>query len=1440
MGVVYKARDPLIGRLIALKTITAGLADNQELLQRFYREAQSAGGLQHPNIVTVHDLGEENQTPYIAMEFIEGTSLEAIIQKKAEISLSQKVGYIVQVCRGLGYAHQRGVVHRDIKPANIMLTKEGVVKIVDFGIARVMAASKTQSGLFIGTVAYMSPEQVRGEHVDGRSDVWSVGVMFYELLTYVRPFAADNMAAMMFNIVSQETKPLRDLLPPAPAELEAVLQKILKKETDDRYQSMEEVLLDLDPVYKRLQTDIVGELVTQGQQLIETGDFIKARDILRQAASIDTAQTEVKHLLEKVNLELKRSKVLPQLEELVNKAKELLLQGKVAEASREVESALKLDSGFGPAKELMQLVKERAEVASRVKEGMQFSRKQLAEGDLTGAEKKVDEILSLEQDNPQVVELKKQIQVEKTRREKRKHLNERLQRARTLWTEQKFSECIEMLNELDREFPNETEVKSLLSSARADQSEQEKQGRLAEARKLLGEQKFAESLALLDGLLEITPNDSSVQRLRERVMEERKDHAKRIRMQHEHQALKKLVSDGNYKDAIQRANMLLDEFPGEFELTQLRDFARSQQEQAEQRKKLEEKVRSVQALMEKADFKQAVAEIEKALAAFPGNAELLELQRAAAAKKKELDDKEKKEYIEKQLRAMKVAVEHEDYTGAIDLGKKTRVLVGDNKDVTRMLQLAEREKDMRDQGKEAEEQYKTAIFRMDEGKFDEAQKILEDVQKTRIFDQRVSKLLETAKEKKPLPASDETRIGIFRPGEDLGAPAGAPKEPAKEYVYVAPKPLEAAAAPSSDKTMVGSPQQIAEAFSQPQVVEPPAGGPPAPPPAAMPPVAEPPAAPPSEKDKKKKGKEKPLEKAAPPEKPVEAKPAPPADGKPAPPPAEKPKPAEAPKPAAKPEHDETVPVFKPRRETPAEAPAAKPVSAHDETTPLFKPKKEKPVAAPAAAAAAVTPMPRPGEEAAAPVWKKPAVMGSVAAVLVLAVVIGYFVTRPKPVEPGTAGGTTPDNSIPQPATPSGPTPSQLQEKLMDDARSLMGSKKFDAAEEKLKQAKNINGGTHGTDIDAMVSTIERLKSGDAALVALLAKENTLWQKGVKAYNDNKVSEARKAFDDIKNLQGGQRLADAQDYLTKKIPDLQKAGDLLSQARPLAQKKDKPSLEQARGLVKQVIDMNGPLTTDARGLEGTITRSLDALSGADAAAATERKINDLRSGALQDISREDYAAARAKADEVKSLGGDPSQVANAIDRAEQNKANSFLSQFNNVKNDANALKQLQSDLQKYGSAPGRIGDTAKDLLARIPTELGRLEAASKPPTTPTPGPTAPAVTRSANVQIIALPPAKWTSPLSAGQLVGSRFLDSPLKGQNMTVPPEITQRAAAGSSVQLRLSLNDSGKVTAGEVQSGEPGIGQAVIDAAKASWQFTPPRVNGKPVTTQGTVKIQF
>ncbi len=149
--------------------------------------------MQHPNIVTIFELGKQDDTPFIAMEFLEGASLDKVIIARLPMPLSQKLGYIVHVCRAIEYAHKRGVVHRDIKPGNVMLTDEGTVKVVDFGIARLAESSRSQSGMLIGTLAYMSPQQIKGEHAAATSDIWAAGAMFYELIAYRPPFEAAEL-----------------------------------------------------------------------------------------------------------------------------------------------------------------------------------------------------------------------------------------------------------------------------------------------------------------------------------------------------------------------------------------------------------------------------------------------------------------------------------------------------------------------------------------------------------------------------------------------------------------------------------------------------------------------------------------------------------------------------------------------------------------------------------------------------------------------------------------------------------------------------------------------------------------------------------------------------------------------------------------------------------------------------------------------------------------------------------------------------------------------------------------------------------------------------------------------------------------------------------------------------------------------------------------------
>jgi len=250
MGVVYKATDPVIGRTVAVKTIKlsaegTGLT-RPELLARFQTEARAAGVLTHPNIVVVFDAGEEDGLYYITMELVEGRSLQALIDDGHSFPLPRVLRIMEQACSALQFAHERNVVHRDIKPANLMLTGDDTVKVSDFGTAKILQFGTVQQTAHVmGTPSYMSPEQVKGRAVDGRSDIFSLGVMLYEMVTGEKPFPGQNITTVIYKIVNEEPVPPKQVDPSIHAGISAVIMRALAKDPDTRYQSCREMLEDL-------------------------------------------------------------------------------------------------------------------------------------------------------------------------------------------------------------------------------------------------------------------------------------------------------------------------------------------------------------------------------------------------------------------------------------------------------------------------------------------------------------------------------------------------------------------------------------------------------------------------------------------------------------------------------------------------------------------------------------------------------------------------------------------------------------------------------------------------------------------------------------------------------------------------------------------------------------------------------------------------------------------------------------------------------------------------------------------------------------------------------------------------------------------------------------------------------------------------------------------
>jgi serine/threonine-protein kinase len=271
MGVVYRARDTVIGRTVAVMMLVSDIDISEETRERFFREARSAGQLAHRNIITIYDFGEENGRAYIVMELLTGESLSARLAQGDRLPLEQQVEIMARVSEGLAFAHARGIVHRDVKPANLFLTADGQVKILDFGVARIASSKLTRSGLVVGTPDYMSPEQVMGKVVDERSDVFSAGAVFYQLLSHARPFGARALPQILHKVVAEAPEPLPDSVPP---ELAAIVMKALEKDPAKRYPRMIDLLASLTrflQTWERQTREIAGralELYRENEALL--------------------------------------------------------------------------------------------------------------------------------------------------------------------------------------------------------------------------------------------------------------------------------------------------------------------------------------------------------------------------------------------------------------------------------------------------------------------------------------------------------------------------------------------------------------------------------------------------------------------------------------------------------------------------------------------------------------------------------------------------------------------------------------------------------------------------------------------------------------------------------------------------------------------------------------------------------------------------------------------------------------------------------------------------------------------------------------------------------------------------------------------------------------------------------------------------------------------
>src|SRR6266487_2293031 len=300
MGEVFLAQDASLGRKVALKLLRSDFTRNEERLRRFRQEARAASALNHPNILTIHEIGHDGSSHFMATEYVEGETLRQHLSR-ARMTLGQTLDVAVQVASALAAAHQAGIIHRDIKPENIMVRTDGNVKVLDFGLAKLtdpktsetaaptLPQVETAPGVVMGTFSYMSPEQARGLAVDARTDIWRVGVMLYEMAAGRQPFEGETASDVMSLILQKEPPPLAHSSPEVPAELERIVRKALRKDKEERYQTIKDLLIDLRNLRKELELSAEmersGRAMSSGQSAAATA---------HSASSAEYIVTEIK------------------------------------------------------------------------------------------------------------------------------------------------------------------------------------------------------------------------------------------------------------------------------------------------------------------------------------------------------------------------------------------------------------------------------------------------------------------------------------------------------------------------------------------------------------------------------------------------------------------------------------------------------------------------------------------------------------------------------------------------------------------------------------------------------------------------------------------------------------------------------------------------------------------------------------------------------------------------------------------------------------------------------------------------------------------------------------------------------------------------------------------------------------------------------------------
>ena len=639
MGVVYRARDTKIGRNVAIKTLTEGFSGNADMLRRFYQEAGHTGNLRHSNIVIIYDFGDEDGLPYIVMEYLDGDPLDRLIRENEPLHLSVKLEIMEQVCSALAYAHSQGMIHRDVKPANIIVQHDGLVKLLDFGIAREseqkIDGTMTRTGTLVGTPAYMAPERLQGSPFDGRSDIFSVGVVLYQLLTGRLPFDAEY-PAILHQILEQDPPKLSLFLSGYPPQLDQILERALAKKPAERYPGAGDMAADLNAIGSWLKSQRVTELFEGAQTAAEKGDLTEAKQLIRQVLRIDSHHLEAKKLSTLVNEKLRVEEVRRRVDQIVQVAEESINSRNWDNVQAMCKEGLGLDPGNATLLKLMEAANAGKSRKEQVRKLLRNAEAARAAGDFESAAKSANAAAELEPADSKILAICNVLTREAEEQRRRIRLRELLSAAKEQYSARSLDEATKTLalaEELDPANPEILHLKDQIAEAFGQQIRKRLVDELSE--KVLVALTFDQLRTLTDEVaeaLELFPTEPTLLRLKIQLEPKLKEQEIKRSVAEVNEACRYL----NPADGVARVREALQTLPGNQELLDL-EFAISQRLVRQQREQaLGDHLAKARSLLDDHLYLETVKALEVAEKegfSSPELTDLMELARSAAAER---------------------------------------------------------------------------------------------------------------------------------------------------------------------------------------------------------------------------------------------------------------------------------------------------------------------------------------------------------------------------------------------------------------------------------------------------------------------------------------------------------------------------------------------------------------------------------------------------------------------------------------------------------------------------------------------------------------------------------------------------------------------------------------------------------------------------------------